>query len=815
MKMNITVLILLSVLLPSVPARADVTQQQVTELYVATFNRAPDAAGLYYWVNDSFADDPPRAIERIAASFFDQPETQSLYPAGNTNTQFVTSIYHNLFNRAPDSAGLAYWIGRDGLGGNMARSVMIEALKNGALGVDATIIANKAEVGFYYVSSGIEGNDFSLADVTDDPATVIEAKRIIDSLKGGNAGSIILGAPEQLTAQNVLPAGGMITVNNLGNPLHAMKITVPPGAYTEAKSFRVSSSPITSHTFGELFQPLTPMITIDNGGEHSEESMMVQIPVQIPADSFAMAFFYDENQGKLEPMQLISVGTDSITVATRHFSSFTVTGIAQSVLDTYLKQGIRSGFMPGVDDWSFVNRGSYIAPGGHCAGQSLGAMWYFTAQPVGSTPLWGSYDNNYRDWRTLDFWQDDSYAYRFCSILQKDIDWDSFSVDFWNEAQGRVWRIVDNQWKLVNVPALSAEATRNMFALAMLLTEREPQFVGIYSNAGGGHAMIVYAVTQDALHIADPNYPGNTNRLIYFNNGDFYPYFSGDNWEEINAGRGKNYEHILYLAKSTLMPWEKIAERWLEAQYGAIGDNVFPDYQITYLDKETGLFKLLEDDQVFTESKIRIAAAGDGTANIGSLLYRDGKVLAFDADWRIDLNPGDNLLGLSVLGKVGDAWEYVDFVYFNVIYESEATNKTLGIDLQPRSSDTPSSYPTIFGGAFDLPLAISATGQITFDFTKRIELSLEVRVYHFQGTGSYVGKMLTLDGSWTCQATGGPHTTYLSQDDYGTFFLQTRGNYDEPLATTHATSKRVTEYGVRESLNQTVYFSVDDLRQLD
>lgn len=671
MKLHTLVLMLLSALLFSVPAWADVTEQQVAEVYVATFNRAPDAAGLSYWVNDSFAGDPPRSIERIAMSFFDQPETQALYPPGNTNSQFVTSIYQNLFNRGPDAAGLAYWIGKDGLGGTMARSVMIEALKNGAQGTDAVIIANKAEVGLYYVAAGIEGNDFSLADVTDDPATVIAAKEIIDTLKSGGTGTLSLGAPEELATENILPAGGMITVNNPANPLHAMEIIVPPGAYTAAKPFRVSSTPITGHTFGPLFQPLTPLITIDNGGAHAEESMMVQIPVQIPAGHFAMAFFYDEAQGKLEPMQLISVGTDSITVATRHFSSFTVTGIAQSVLDTYLAAGIRSGFYPGVDDWSFVNRGSYIAPGGHCAGQSLGALWYFTEKTDGPGHLWESYDNNYRDWRTLDFWQDDSYAYRFCSMLQKDIDWDSFSMDFWNEAQGRVWRFVDNQWKLVNVPALSPAATRNLFALSMLLTDREPQFVGIYSNAGGGHAMIVYAVTQDALHIADPNYPGDINRVIYFNNGAFDPYPSGDNWEEINAGRGKNYEHILYLAKSTVLPWDTIAERWLQAQYGAIGDTVFPNYQIKYLDDLTGDFQLLTEGQVVTQNKIRIAAVGDGTATIGNQIYKDGKLMTFDADWKVDLNPGDNLLGIGVLGQVGEKWKYVDFVYYNVIYNPE------------------------------------------------------------------------------------------------------------------------------------------------
>ncbi|MDD5401599.1 MAG: DUF4214 domain-containing protein, partial [Sulfurimonas sp.] len=148
-----------------------VTRQQVAELYVATFNRAPDAAGLDYWVNVSGL-----TIEGIAQSFFDQPETQALYPEGNTNTQFVTSIYTNLFNRVPDTDGLAYWVAELN-NATMTRSVMIEAMKNGALGSDAVIIANKTEVALYYADTlGLEGTDFSLASVTTDTATVYAAK---------------------------------------------------------------------------------------------------------------------------------------------------------------------------------------------------------------------------------------------------------------------------------------------------------------------------------------------------------------------------------------------------------------------------------------------------------------------------------------------------------------------------------------------------------------------------------------------------------------------------------------------------------------
>lgn len=628
-------------------------------------------------------------------------------------------------------------------------------------------------------------------------------------------GPVALGNPEELLSQNILQAGDMITVNNPGHPLHSMEIIVPPGAYNETKPFRISSAPINSHTFGELFQPLTPMIIIENGGEQSEETMTVKIPVQIPEDQFAMAFFYNENQGKLEPMQLISVETDSIIVATRHFSNLVVTGIARSVLDAYLAEGIRSNFFPGVDDWSYVNRGSYIESVGHCAGQSLGALWYFTTKPDGDEHLWGKYDNNLRDWRSPDFWQDDSYAYRFSSVLQKDIDWTSFSMKLWRELQGRVWRLINNQWELVDVPAIGPEATRNLFALSMLLTEREPQYVGIYSDSGGGHAMIVYAVTQDALHIADPNYPGDMTRVIYYSNGAFDPYPSGDNWEEINAGKGKNYEHILYFSKSTLMPWDKIAQRWEEVRNGTIGNDSFPGYQIEYLDGESGEYKILAENQVFTESKVRFGSSGAGEASIGTLIYRDGEQLPFDAEWKIDLNPGDNLLGFHIMGKVNDKWKYVDFVYVNVSYEPEASVKLLGISLMPRSSDKPSSYPTIFGGNFNLPLSISATGLITYDFTKKFESDGEIRVTRIWGTGSYDGTLLTLNGSFSCAATGGPYSFYLTQNDLGTFSLETRGYWDEPLAETHATSIRVTEDGTLESLNQTVYFTVDDLTQLD
>ncbi len=135
-----------------------VTQAEVAKLYVATFNRAPDAGGLSYWTNTGMS------IENIAQSFFDQSETQTLYPSGTTNSSFVTSVYANLFNRAPDTDGLNYWVGELD-SGSVSKQNFILAVINGAqdteISQDATILTNKQTVGLSFVEQELE--DVTLA----------------------------------------------------------------------------------------------------------------------------------------------------------------------------------------------------------------------------------------------------------------------------------------------------------------------------------------------------------------------------------------------------------------------------------------------------------------------------------------------------------------------------------------------------------------------------------------------------------------------------------------------------------------------------
>ncbi|WP_319577548.1 DUF4214 domain-containing protein [uncultured Desulfobacter sp.] len=153
-----------------------VTREQVAEIYVATFNRAPLSDGLDYWTESGFT------IEQIATSFFDQPEAQAIYTNDGEpipSDEFVTIIFDNLFNRAPAEAGLEYW--SDALdAGAVSQSEMILAVVNGATGDDAQILANKTEVGVYYADQGGTETDWDLDGIDATDESVADAKDAID-----------------------------------------------------------------------------------------------------------------------------------------------------------------------------------------------------------------------------------------------------------------------------------------------------------------------------------------------------------------------------------------------------------------------------------------------------------------------------------------------------------------------------------------------------------------------------------------------------------------------------------------------------------
>lgn len=128
---------------------ATLTASQIvnlTELYIASFNRAPDALGLDYW-GSQLKDG--MSLNAIAASFFTQPEATAAYPAGQPTDTFVNQVYNNVLGRAPDAAGLSYWVGQL-QSGNVGKNTFLLAIINGVQGADAQYLANKEAVGAHF-----------------------------------------------------------------------------------------------------------------------------------------------------------------------------------------------------------------------------------------------------------------------------------------------------------------------------------------------------------------------------------------------------------------------------------------------------------------------------------------------------------------------------------------------------------------------------------------------------------------------------------------------------------------------------------------
>lgn len=96
--------------LPAPYANADGREGTVARLYVSMLNRAPEANGFAYWVDQL---ESGVSVRTIAVAFADSPEFRSLYGdmlGSATNTEWVDFVYGAMFGRNADVAGRQYWV---------------------------------------------------------------------------------------------------------------------------------------------------------------------------------------------------------------------------------------------------------------------------------------------------------------------------------------------------------------------------------------------------------------------------------------------------------------------------------------------------------------------------------------------------------------------------------------------------------------------------------------------------------------------------------------------------------------------------------
>lgn len=144
---------------------------ELVELYIAYFDRAPDAEGLNFWaralVNGT-------ALDQAADFFFDQPETRALYGQQMDTEAFVTAVYGNVLGRGPDDEGRSFWA--DAIdGGAVTQGQFIRSFLAGARAeppadasadftqqqnADRAFLDSKTDIGVYY------GALLGMSDVT-------------------------------------------------------------------------------------------------------------------------------------------------------------------------------------------------------------------------------------------------------------------------------------------------------------------------------------------------------------------------------------------------------------------------------------------------------------------------------------------------------------------------------------------------------------------------------------------------------------------------------------------------------------------------
>lgn len=490
----------------------------------------------------------------------------------------------------------------------------------------------------------------------------------------------------EVANQIVSTTGGIIKIARPGTPLDGMEIIIPTNSISSNKSMKISYAEVKRHSLGQNFNPLSPLISISSDIGYSSDNMTIKIPVKLPAGHFAMCFIYDDKTGKIEGMPLIGVENNFVTISTRNLSPYRaglfksnnvvdgtsttnmiVSSINESVLNSQLV--ISSGYKPGIDDWEFPNFGSYIEPGGHCAGQSIGSMWYYYEKKLrGNGNLFHKYDKLFQANNSADyFWIDNSRGYRFSSAIQKAINWD-----------GYLYNLFYKTASTPNYHTLSWKA----FALSMLLTG-EPQFVGLFSNSGG-HAIIAHKIslTEKKLYVTDPNFPGQ-ERVITFDGSKFIPYSTKQNASEVDA---KAYTGIGYFSKTSMIDWELIGSLWKKFEENTIGNDDFPKYKLYY--QVNGKYEELKDSITVNEEILALAYDSQ-TKDMGFFAYdENGNEFVNE----IKLTQGTHFYGFNIVAipEGSKNAEWVDFRWIKVTYIPK-----INIDCPSSVSHGGKSYKTI------------------------------------------------------------------------------------------------------------------------
>lgn len=525
-------------------------------------------------------------------------------------------------------------------------------------------------------------------------------------------GPLRTGPRTTLATGQVGAEGGTIRVDRRGDPLDGLAIEVPAGAYAEPRTVTVSSAPVVSHGLGAAFAPLLPAIVVDGAHDRADAWMRVRVPVRPPAGRFAIAFTVDAESGRLDALRQVGAADGTFVLETSHFSEVVVGSVSEAEIDA--RSEVTSGFKPGVDNWQFTNRGTYLAPGGICAGMTLSAMWYYDQKTrKGRDPLYGHYDNDWV-WKTPTVEHDDVEAYKLASVAQR---------DYW---EGRLARLV-----LGFEAVTPASVTFRLFKTAMWLTG-EPQLVVVGGKDAQGkrfrHALIAFRVAGDRVFVCDPNDPRSAGHALSVASGSWTPYPFG---ARLGDEDGTPCPEIEYVARSSVL-----SESTLRAHFGEMMDKTiakgrFPEFTLEARNASGEWVPFVDEYRVPT-SGFELRAVTTPYLPADLFVYDEQEHLIGDGTRDPHFfRKGRQRLGVYVrhrdMGWVGFRWVHVIYSGQQELSESALAG---GVSVNGQSRD--------FGkSAFRLVTEQDGTRTLVFELDQDTKTPYVLAVREFAGVKTY------------------------------------------------------------------------------
>lgn len=159
----------------------------ITQLYVGYYDRAPDPEGLNYWIGRIEAG---VSLADIANSFATSPEAIATYPFFSfpelvSAETFLKSVYLNLFGRAIDADGLAYYSEQLSSGATPVGQILAQIIGNAATNegsADQKFLANKVAVGVDWATTAASTQGFVFNDsAKNSAASILDAVNATDA----------------------------------------------------------------------------------------------------------------------------------------------------------------------------------------------------------------------------------------------------------------------------------------------------------------------------------------------------------------------------------------------------------------------------------------------------------------------------------------------------------------------------------------------------------------------------------------------------------------------------------------------------------